>query len=587
MQLLRWSLPILLLLLSTGFVSADNTAVEKIAQEFKPVSGVIIMPVNGDFLIDLDASKGVAEGDLFSVVVPGERVVHPVTGEVLGTLDTVKGLLEVTRVKGGYSYARPIGENKGLEKGDQIRRFENIKAAFWDYDGSGEALFADLRDSLPALEWQGYAAAQAQRPPQPKPLPGGEPPMVFIYRNGQLEVRGAMFQVLASFPVGAEVAAAPAPVPASKVAVPVPQPVPTLQPKAVVPVPVPAAGIQKTPKRTSSAIVQQEQPQTSDVWTGFKWDDNPLGVEVADFDGDGSQEIAVLFKKRLEIDRIKDGSRQQLFTLPLGKIDKTLTISSADLDGTGKPELFISAVNGKKVASLVVAEQGGGYQVVQQGMNWFLRAMQLPDGGKVVLGQKLGDALHLYDTEVHRIEWNGREYAAAGLFSRPWQTSIFSLQAFSDAQGELRFAEISDNDRLRVFSADARVLWESSRAYGGRTAFFPQNDYTGGADYATKDIYISPRQHLMADGTLMAPLNEGARFSSSFNSLGPCEVVALRWDGSVMVEQWHTKPQEGTMVDFVMADVDNDGQQEVALLVLYARAGVLSKGKAGLRVFEF
>lgn len=91
---------------------------------------------------------------------------------------------------------------------------------------------------------------------------------------------------------------------------------------------------------------------------------------------------------------------------------------------------------------------------------------------------------------------------------------------------------------------------------------------------------------LTSDGLVLAPLNEGLRFTT-LNAMGPCEVVALRWDGSVMAEQWHTKPQEGTMADFVMADVDNDGEQEMTLLIHFSREGMLNPGKAGLRVFEF
>lgn len=173
---------------------------------------------------------------------------------------------------------------------------------------------------------------------------------------------------------------------------------------------------------------------------------------MADFDLDGQNEIAVLFKKKLEIERISGGNREHVFSFPLPKIDKALTISSADLDGDGKPELFISAMKGWKVSSLVVAERNGSYQVVQESLNWFLRAMQLPDGSKVVLGQKLGNALTRFDTDVVRIEWTGQEYGSAGIYPRPWQTSIFSLQAFNDEQGQLQFAEISINDRIRVFS---------------------------------------------------------------------------------------------------------------------------------------
>jgi hypothetical protein len=589
MQLFRYLIPTLLLLTAATGSWAADPVVGKIAEEFKPLSGVVIMQVGEEYLIDLDASRGVAEGDLFSAVVPGERVVHPVTGEVLGTLDDVKGLLTVTRVKSGYSYARPLGDLKALAKGDVIKRYENIKAGFWDYNGDGEPLFADLRDALPGLEWQSYAAAQAQRPEMPKPLPGGDPPLIFLLRQGQLEVRGSMFQVLASFAVGSPVVAANPVVTAPAVSSPPVAVAATLHPKSAVMTtagPSVQAGIQQPAPSTTSAIVQQEQTQSGDIWTGFEWPGNPAGFEVADFDLDGQNEIAVLFKQKLEIERISGGNREHIISLPLPRIDKALTISSADLDGDGKPELFISAVTGWKVTSMVVAERNGSYQVVQENLNWFLRAMQLPEGGKVVLGQRLGNDLNLYDTDVIRLAWTGKEYGSAGIYPRPWQTSIFSLQAFADEQGELQFAEISINDRIRVFTPDARERWESSTLYGGAVNFFQIPDHTGGADFATKDIYLRPRTALNGDGLLLAPLNEGLRFST-LNALGPCQVVALKWDGTTMVEQWHTKSQDGTLADFVLADIDNDGAQEMTLLILFNREGMLNPGKAGLRVFEF
>ena len=118
-------------------------------RDFKPLAGHVVMPVEGQFLIDLDAGKGVSAGDLFSVVKPGREIVDPVSKKVLGSLDEVKGTLEVTRVRSGYSYAKPLGTAAGIGKGDEIRRFSDMKAVFWDYTGAGEAFYAELRDALP------------------------------------------------------------------------------------------------------------------------------------------------------------------------------------------------------------------------------------------------------------------------------------------------------------------------------------------------------------------------------------------------------------------------------------------------------
>ena len=211
------------LLLLFSFSPAHAAVISQIEEDFKPVSGYVIMPVDGEYIIDLDASKGVAEGDLFSVVESGEKIVHPVTKEVLGTLDEVKSVLQVTRVKSGYSYTRSVGEARDAARGDKIRRYESLRATFWDYTAKGEGLYADLRGALPHLEWRDYRAAQAEKPDVPA-IPEQTPAhLYFILRHDGLEVRGPAFQVIHAYesPASVQVSskapqpeALPAPVPA-------------------------------------------------------------------------------------------------------------------------------------------------------------------------------------------------------------------------------------------------------------------------------------------------------------------------------------------------------------------------------------
>jgi len=69
---------------------------EQLKRDFSPISGIIIMPVGGNYLVDLDASSSLQEGDILTLVIPGEKIIHPVSQKVIGTLDIVKGFLQVT-----------------------------------------------------------------------------------------------------------------------------------------------------------------------------------------------------------------------------------------------------------------------------------------------------------------------------------------------------------------------------------------------------------------------------------------------------------------------------------------------------------
>ncbi|ALC14831.1 hypothetical protein DSOUD_0030 [Desulfuromonas soudanensis] len=184
----------------SSVVLAGAALLDEVVRDFKPLSGYLVMATGDEFLIDQDAGKGVAVGDLFVVVQEGGKIVHPVTKKVLGTLDQVKGVLQVTRVKAGYSYARPLGRTEDLKPGDVIRRYENIPALFWDYTDQGSELFTKLKTALPRLDWQDYAAAQVDRPQIPGALAKGGPTLLFVLDGSGLQVHNAEFQVIHAYP---------------------------------------------------------------------------------------------------------------------------------------------------------------------------------------------------------------------------------------------------------------------------------------------------------------------------------------------------------------------------------------------------
>src|SRR5512133_3586357 len=202
------ALAIFLLIPALGTAAATSDA---LVRDFAPLSGYIVQPAGNEFIIDLDARQQVAVGDLFSVVTPGEKIVHPVTKELLGSQDTVKGLLQVTRIKAGYSYSRPIGSATALQKGDAILRFQNIDAEFWDYTGQGKAYFRELQTRLPHVQWQGYAASQKSRPVTPTLPTGKSAALYFILTAQGLEVRSPDFELIHNYPASTVGRAAAAP----------------------------------------------------------------------------------------------------------------------------------------------------------------------------------------------------------------------------------------------------------------------------------------------------------------------------------------------------------------------------------------
>lgn len=179
-KIVRAAVACLIVALSPPPVSAG--VVETVRDALRPVSGYVVAQQEGEYLVDLDARHGLMAGDLLSVVTKGPEVIHPLTKEVIGRLDEAKAVLQVTRIKSGFSLARPLPGGGKIAPGDIVRRFAYLKTVFRGSSEQSRALYEELRKGLPELEWQGYFPAGER--------PGTEarPDLLFALEDRQLRL---------------------------------------------------------------------------------------------------------------------------------------------------------------------------------------------------------------------------------------------------------------------------------------------------------------------------------------------------------------------------------------------------------------
>lgn len=576
------------LFLLPGHISA-SPLVEKVAQELQPVSGVLVMPMGDEFLVDLDAQKGIREGDIFAVIQKGARIIHPETKAVIGTLDEVKGILQISRVKQGYSYARILAGMGALEKGDRIQRFEGIPARFWDYTGRGEGLYAELRGALPGLEWGSYATDQAQRP-EPLRAPKGQPGMlIFILKDNGLGVMDGGLNTLRFY-----ADALPAPSVAKTPSPVVSSPSASVLPPAVAATPQP--DVQRKPgspvqsaapaMASGTAIVRSGSRQEEGIWYGPEIKGEPAGLAVGDFDGDGQQEIAQAFQDRLEISRLKGTEVVALGRVAFKGQIKALGLDAADLNGDGKPELYVTAVDGKILSSLVVEYLNGQYQQTLSRIPWYFHGLTLPGEGPTLVGQVMGRGKEDFSGPVFRIQRVGQELQKGSELVLPSLVSVYGfLPLAGQNQGEV-FVNLSMNDELQVLTRDGQKLWQSEDHFGGREAFIERDDPDVVRDQVTRYVYLKARLRLSPAGEVLVPVNEGTRVVTRFREFKNSKLKAMVWDGYSLRETWAARAQNGYLADFLVADVDNDGKSELVMAILFSHGGLMSSSRSALVVYE-
>ncbi|NOQ52028.1 MAG: hypothetical protein GQ578_07435, partial [Desulfuromonadaceae bacterium] len=290
-RIIQFSLLLLLCLPLTALAELP----EQLKADFAPISGVIIMPIGEEYLVDLDASANLREGDILTLVTPGEKVIHPVTKDVLGSIDRPKGFLQVTRLKSGYSYAKLLFAATPPENGEQIKRFEQVPASFSSATAN-EKLFNDLKTGLPQFKWL-------------SPGETAEALVTFTLSQNILTVKNSSGTTLKSYQyINDQLVAAKTTASSSSVFQVDADPsrnnrsflnksVNTL---------LDTVGLGSS-KGRAGIIRSPEAQKRMGIWMGPSLSGNPVGIAVADLDNDGRQETAIAMETYLLITQIAQG----------------------------------------------------------------------------------------------------------------------------------------------------------------------------------------------------------------------------------------------------------------------------------------
>lgn len=540
--------------------------------DFAPLDGRIIMPIGDEYLVDLDASVNLEEGDILTLVMPGEKVIHPVTKEILGSIDIPTGYLRVTRIKSGYSYAKLLYAEAAPEKGDQIRRFEQVPAAFVDDQQSNSRLAKQLRSDLSQLNWQTSESTT-------------EPLLLFDIGNSQLQVKSATGNILHSYPIVAGAVIAPTVAkPISPLAI---EPEPKLLQKTVNEI-MGVFGVDKDKRDPTLGIIRRNENEKAGIWLSQHISGDAVGITVADFNDDGVQETAFATDKQLIIATIIQGKFTQNaeFSVPAGV--QILSLEAIDLDKNGRKEIYLTVVSNGELASRGYEYVAGSYQQTVDKASWFLRAMELPGEGTVLLGQRLGDQAKPFAGQPFRIIRNGSKLTEGEPLPLPGHVNLYSFTTLKGTEGQRLFVYLSASDYLKVVDADGTEIWESSDYYGGSEARFDHHKtmtktVTGGPYLP---VYIRSRLLKTTTGEILVAQNDGLRTLERYRKFKSSRLIALNWNGLSMTESWRTSNQSGYLGDFTIGDADNDGADEIAMFIKFKHKGVLSKARSAIVTYE-
>jgi hypothetical protein len=475
---------------------ASGGVVETVRDDLRPVSGYVVMQQEGEYLVDLDARHGLRVGDLLSVVTRGQEVIHPMTKEVLGRLDEAKAVLKVTRMKSGFSVARPVSESANVAKGDIVRRFAHLTAVFRGPAEQGKALYEDLREALPELEWQGLFSAGEQS--------GGKPraDLVFTLERNELRMLDREGNPLRTwdYPAAAET------VQRKPVAEDVRQPTPTVS-AASPPPPVP-----KPVGEDASQVRWSKGEFDFGPFTSIG--ELPIRVVMSAVTRDPDRLLlATVDGKYVRMFTVAGGLRQVAVMDMRGGTVSPLAVAWWRPEKTGPSYLVVTAVEEiagvggqeaeKKLSGAIYELAGQSLQPVAANLGYFLGTFDRDGDGlsETLLGQEFHLSLKYGRTYVLKME-GGKVRAGKPGFDLPREFTVLGstlVDLTGDGKQEIAMVR---NGVLWIY-AGRRKIYESSRDMGGTisTLTYDENPGSPNTMFSSLSLEVPPfPQDIDGDG---------------------------------------------------------------------------------------
>ena len=553
-------------------VSALAELPKQVALDFAVLSGYVVMPINQEYLVDLDARDHLAVGDILTLVIPGKKIYHPVTKEVLGSVDTPVGYLQVTRINSGYSYAKLLTSDVEPQNGAQVRRFEQVPARFVDNKDDGGGLARQLQMDLPQFKWLQEGASE-------------QPLLTFVLKADSLLVKTAGDNLLHKYAVtDNHQLAAPAGPALRTSGVRSTKPEPKLLEKAAGSVLSVLNLGDDNDFMADAGIIRQNAASLRGVWLGPNIEGNPVGVAVADLDGDGQQEIAVALDSKLLIGQVSQGKYvgKAEVAIPAGR--QILSLDAADLDNDGRPELYLTAVAQYELASFVVQYTGSDYALAVNNVKWYLRVVELPGQQHALIGQAMGHEKQSFLGNPFHVRLEDNRLVRGDEIVLPGLVNIYSFLPFTDDKNNLIYVYLTMGDYLKVVSAEGVELWESSEYFGGsETCFDNRKGHDGDTVVPT---CIQSRLVKTPGNEILVAQNDGQRLMQRYRKFKESRILSMNWNGFAMEENWRTVGQKGYLGDYALADADNDGKNELVMAVKFKHAGYIDKARSAIVLYE-
>jgi hypothetical protein len=632
---------VVLLCLTAGFVYAGVEFEQKSAQLvtelhkfFPDRRGTVVSVQDATVFIDLGIEQRIVKNAQFALLQDGVEIVHPTTGKVLGRYEKQFGTLQVTDVMENFSIATVLWKEPGkeIQQGDSIGKFPGrIKigvlpaANFTDHPIDLELLYTLFIRTLKADERftvfdEADLKAAALNAGVSSENLGQELDLsqvntvLHAHNFLQLELHpmaeevllqatvldehgniiGKAHEIIRDYVSLQELSTSAPNVPSEKA---VSSSSPSQAPPEVEVV-AEASLAEQTPDSSEKKPQDAAQNQGSNNNKSDKfWQTDAFRLKAhkitfGDTTGNGKNEMILSTPYDLYLynqTTFEGRSLYSQFAQIEGYNDALiLALGVADINGNGRQEIFVTTLRNKTSEVRVFEYTDGTFKEIWKKVGVALRVIHTPSGKTYLAGQSAtgNTSITLLIGQIAKYSWDGSDYVREGTLNIPGRVKFFDFtlgDVNSDGSEDVVFYD--NRDRINVFQNGKR-LWRSRNEYTGYKFYLDRTGQDEEPDLIPGEINLAELGPQKSKALVVFKNIKQFGVARGLPLYKGSQLYVFQWSGTKFAKTFTSEEFDYYSVDYAIADVDNDGKQEVALAMVLQTDDYFRKPKSQVVFFE-
>lgn len=261
----------------------------------------------------------------------------------------------------------------------------------------------------------------------------------------------------------------------------------------------------------------------------------PLQMAVGDLDGDKTDELVTISRKKITIFNLNAGRPAQIASIPSPISGSLYMVSAGDIDNDGRAEIALAGLSGQLPESVVFKYIKGRLVPISESYTKHLRIINGP-GGFVLAGQDATIA-DFFVGPFTQYRLAGKKLVRTRTI--PGQRDILfpTLNMWDgDGDGTFEIVGLGITEKLTIVNAGGAVLYRSPDFYGGTYNYLdlvimddPRKDEKGVIDInsgiVVYDINNDGRQEIL----VVSNKDSAARLTTYFRNYKNGHVAVMEW----------------------------------------------------------